>query len=78
MQFHALWQHCRAAKEKLLTPGAKEKGGADYHPRARNRSRRRIFESFKLKRSDLEAILLDGFLPLASSEDYYHKGSAGL
>src|SRR5580700_8860894 len=23
IQFHALWQHCRAAKEKLLTPGSK-------------------------------------------------------
>src|SRR5579871_4292967 len=25
IQFHALWQHCRAAKEKLLSPGTKEK-----------------------------------------------------
>ena len=25
LQFHALWQHCRTAKEKLLEPGSKEK-----------------------------------------------------
>src|SRR5579863_7240252 len=25
IQFQALWQHCRAAKEKLLAPGSKEK-----------------------------------------------------
>ena len=68
MQFHALWQHCRAAKEKLLAPGSKEK---EEPITILGRGTGVVGGSLKtkLKRSDLEAILLDGFLPLASIDD---------
>jgi molecular chaperone DnaK (HSP70) len=68
MQFHALWQHCRAAKEKLLTPGSKEK---EEPITILGRGTGVVGGSLKtkLKRSDLESILLDGFLPQASIDD---------
>jgi molecular chaperone DnaK (HSP70) len=68
IQFHALWQHCRVAKEKLLTPGSKAK---EEPITILGRGTGVVGGSLKtsLKRSDLEAILLDGFLPPASLDD---------
>jgi molecular chaperone DnaK (HSP70) len=68
MQFHALWQHCRAAKEKLLAPESKEK---EEPITVLGRGTGVVGGTIKtkLKRADLEAILLDGFLPTASVED---------
>jgi molecular chaperone DnaK (HSP70) len=62
IQFHALWQHCRSAKEKLLAPGSKEK---EEPITVLGRGTGVVGGTLKtrLKRSDLEAILLDGFLP---------------
>jgi len=68
LQLHALWQNCRAGKEKLLEEGSKLQetpvtilgkgtglvGGAI---------------KAKLQRADLERILLDGFFPATSSQD---------
>jgi len=68
LQFHALWQKCRAAKEQLLAEDATDKelpitilgsgtsvvGGS---------------KKTKLKRKDIERILMDGFLPAVSIDD---------
>jgi molecular chaperone DnaK (HSP70) len=68
IQFHALWQHCREAKEKLLTPGSKEK---EEPITILGRGTGVVGGTLKtkLKRSDLETILLDGFLPPAAIDD---------
>jgi molecular chaperone DnaK (HSP70) len=68
IQFHALWQQCRAAKERLLEEGSAEK----EHPiTILGRGTGVVGGSIKtkLKRKDLDAILLDGFLPEVSLED---------
>jgi len=68
IQFHALWQHCRAAKEKLLAPGAE----ASEEPiTVLGRGTGVVGGSVKtkMKRSELEAILLDGFLPQVSIDE---------
>jgi molecular chaperone DnaK (HSP70) len=68
IQFHALWQQCRAAKEQLLDEGATEK----EHPiTILGRGTGVVGGSVKakLKRKDLDAILLDGFLPEVSLGD---------
>ena len=68
IQFHALWQNCRAAKEKLLAPGAKQ---AEESITVLGRGTGVVGGTIKtkLKRSDLEALLLDGFLPQSSIGD---------
>ena len=68
MQFHALWQHCRAAKEKLLEEGSSEK---EQSIAILGRGTGVVGGSIKtkLKRENLEAILLDGFLPEAALDD---------
>ena len=68
MQFHALWQHCRAAKEKLLEEGSSEK---EQSIAILGRGTGVVGGSIKtkLKREELETILLDGFLPEAAIED---------
>jgi len=68
IQFHALWQHCRTAKEKLLAPGSKEK---EEPITVLGRGTGVVGGTLKtkLKRSDLEAILLDGFLPEVTLDD---------
>ncbi len=68
IQFHALWQNCRAAKEKLLAPGAKQ---AEEPITVLGRGTGVVGGTIKtkLKRSDLAALLLDGFLPQASLND---------
>ena len=65
IQFHGLWQHCRAAKEKMLAPGAKQ---AEETVTVLGRGSGVVGGTMKtkLKRVDLESILLDGFLPEAA------------
>ena len=68
IQFHALWQHCRAAKEQLLEESATEK---ELPITILGRGSGVVGGSIKtkLKRKDLDAILLDGFLPEVSRDD---------
>ncbi len=68
IQFHSLWQQCRAAKEKLLAEDATEK----EHPitiLGRGTGVVGGTKKAKLKRADIDRILLDGFLPVVSIED---------
>jgi len=68
MQFHALWQNCRSAKERLLEEGATEK---ELPITVLGRGTGVVGGSIKtkLKRNDLDAILMDGFFPKVSLED---------
>jgi molecular chaperone DnaK (HSP70) len=68
LQFHTLWQHCRAAKERLLEEGSKE---SEQPITILGRGTGVVGGSIKtkLKRSDLQTILLDGFLPEVSIDD---------
>lgn len=68
IQFHALWQHCRSAKEKLLAEGSTE---SEEPITILGRGTGVVGGSMKtkLKRADLETILLDGFLPVVSIEE---------
>lgn len=77
IQFHALWQHCRNAKEKLLAPGSQEK---EEPITVLGRGTGVVGGTMKtrLKRADLEAILLDGFLPQASIDDVPQTRTAPL
>ncbi len=68
IQLHTLWQQCRVAKEKLLQAEASEseqpvtilgKGTGLVGGTIR----------LKLRREDVDRILLDGFLPAAASND---------
>jgi molecular chaperone DnaK (HSP70) len=63
IQFHGLWQQCRAAKEQLLAEGAK---AAEQPITILGRGTGLVGGTLKckLKRDDLRRILLDGFLPL--------------
>jgi molecular chaperone DnaK (HSP70) len=62
LQFHGLWQQCRAAKEKLLEEGGKEK---DQAITILGRGTGVVGGSMKTKlsRETVERLLLDGFLP---------------
>jgi molecular chaperone DnaK (HSP70) len=68
LQFHALWQQCRAAKESLLADNARETA---HSITILGRGTGVVGGSVKtkLKREDLNRILLDGFLPIVSLED---------
>lgn len=68
IQFHALWQNCRLAKEKLLDAGS-PKNEESVTILGRGAGVVGGTLKAKLKRSDLEQILLDGFLPEASIAD---------
>ncbi|MEP6963531.1 MAG: Hsp70 family protein, partial [Acidobacteriota bacterium] len=68
LQFHALYQQCRLAKEKLLAEDSKEtelpitilgRGSSVVGKTAKA----------KLKRDDIVRIVMDGFLPAASLDD---------
>jgi len=68
VQLHSLWQHCRTAKEKLLEEGSKAK----EHPlTVLGRGTGLVGGTIraKLRRPDLERILLDGFFPRVSSQE---------
>src|SRR4029077_11448187 len=62
IQFHGLWQQCRAAKEELLEENSK----ADHPITILGRGTGVVGGTIKtkLKRDDLHRILLDGFLPV--------------
>jgi molecular chaperone DnaK (HSP70) len=77
IQFHSLWQHCRAAKEKLLAPGSKER---EEPITVLGRGSGVVGGTIKtkLKRADLETLLLDGFLPEASIGDVPEGRTAAL
>ncbi len=65
MRFHALWQQCRAAKEALLADDKAE------HPiTILGRGSGVVGGTIKtkLKRADLEQILLEGFLPQVAAD----------
>lgn len=77
LQFQALWQQCRVAKEKLLDPD----GAAKEHPlTVLGRGSGLVGGTMKgsLKRADLERIVLEGFLPQVASTDLPARRSAGL
>jgi molecular chaperone DnaK (HSP70) len=65
MQFHALWQQCRAAKESLL---ASDSTASEHAITILGRGTGLVGGTIKtkLKRDDVERILLDGFLPVVS------------
>ncbi len=62
MQLHMLWQRCRAAKEKLLAPGASQ---PEEPVTILGRGTGLIGGTIKaaLRRETLEQVLLEGFLP---------------
>jgi molecular chaperone DnaK (HSP70) len=68
LQLHALWQNCRAAKEKLLEEGDSAK---DYPVTVLGKGTGVVGGTIraKLERSELERILLEGFFPAVSSQD---------
>jgi len=67
IQFHGLWQQCRAVKEQLLTEGAKA-GDQSITILGRGTGLVGGTVKTKLKREDLQRILLDGFLPLVAMD----------
>jgi len=77
MQFHALWQQCRAAKEKLLAAG---ETAADAGVTILGRGTGVVGGTIKtkIKRSDIEQILLDGFLPAVSMDEVPQRRRAAL
>src|SRR5205814_4491054 len=68
LQPHALWHNCRVAKGKLLEPGVKT---AEEPFTILGKGTGLVGGTIKakLKRTDLEAILRDGFFPVVGSED---------
>jgi molecular chaperone DnaK (HSP70) len=68
IQFHALWQHCRTAKEKLLAEGSTEKEET-VTVLGRGTGVVGGSKKTKLKRTDIDTILLDGFLPVVGIDE---------
>ena len=68
LQLHALWQQCRAAKEKLLAEDAKQ---ASEAVTILGRGTGLVGGTIKTKllREDLNRTVLDGFLPQVSSQE---------
>ena len=68
MQFHALYQHCRQAKERLLTAGNEE---SEVPITVLGRGSSVIGKSMKAKltRQALMSILADGFLPPVTPDE---------
>jgi molecular chaperone DnaK (HSP70) len=77
IQFHALWQQCRAAKERLLAPGEKAKD-APITILGRGTGLVGGAIKTKLQRADIDRILLDGFLPAVSVDEVPDRRRAGL
>ncbi len=77
IQFHALWQQCRAAKERLLAP---EETAKDAPITILGRGTGLVGGTIKtkLKRADIERILLDGFLPVVGMDEVPERHRAGL
>ena len=68
IQFHGLWQQCRAAKEQLLASGSK---ASEHAITILGRGTGVVGGTIKtkLKREDVEHILLDGFLPAVALDE---------
>lgn len=68
IQFHALWQQCRVAKEKLLAEDNQE---SEHAITLLGRGTGLVGGTIKTKilREDVEKILLEGFLPKVTSND---------
>ena len=77
LQFHSMWQQCRAAKERLLAEGENTKE-APITVLGRGTGLVGGTIKTKIKRVDIERILLDGFLPDASLEDVPETQMASL
>jgi molecular chaperone DnaK (HSP70) len=77
MQFHALWQQCRVAKEKLL---ASDNAAKDSSITILGRGTGLVGGTIKtkLKREDIDRILVDGFLPAVSMDEVPQRRRAGL
>ncbi len=67
LQLHALWQQCRVAKEKLLSDDSLSEEPVTILGKGTGLVGGTIRS--KLRRSDVDRILLEGFLPLVSSHD---------
>jgi len=67
IQFHGLWQQCRAAKEQLLAEGARA-GEQPIVILGRGTGLVGGTVKSKMKREDLQRILLEGFLPLVAMD----------
>jgi molecular chaperone DnaK (HSP70) len=77
LQLHALWQQCRVAKEKLLSEDAKK----DEHPvTILGKGTGVVGGTIKAKLllEDIHRILLEGFLPIAGSNDMPQRRRMGL
>ena len=77
IQFHQLWQQCRAAKEKLLAEDNRLKE-APITILGRGTGLVGGTIKTKLKREDIDRILIDGFLPAVSMDEVPHRRRAGL
>jgi len=68
LQLNALWQNCRAAKEKLFAEG---ETAEEYPVTLLSRGSSLMAGSIKaaVRREDLERIVIEGFLPEVSSEE---------
>ncbi len=67
-QLYALWQNCRAAKEKLLEEG---ETAAEFPVTVLGKGTGVVGGAIKakLRRADMERVLLDGFFPRISSDE---------
>jgi hypothetical protein len=68
LQLHQLWQNCRAAKEKLLEPGARTK---EQPVTILGKGTGLVGGTIKaaLRREDIDSVLGEGFFPKVSSSD---------
>jgi hypothetical protein len=77
MQLHALWQQCRVAKERLLGEDSKR---GEHPVTVLGRGTGLVGGTIKTKLllDDIHRILLDGFLPVVSSQDLPQRRRMGL
>lgn len=77
MQLHALWQQCRAAKERLLSEDAKR---GEHPVTVLGRGTGLVGGTIKTKLllDDIHRILLEGFLPVVGSQDLPQRRRMGL
>ncbi len=77
LQFQALWQQCRIAKENLLSESAKTQ---EWPVTLLGKGSSLIGGTIKakVKRDDIERILLDGFLPVVDRDEKPQRRRAGL
>lgn len=76
-QLQTLWQQCRVAKERLLDEGAKR---SEHPVTILGKGTGLVGGTIKTKLllDDVKRVLLDGFLPVVSSEDMPQRRRAGL